>query len=115
MKIYVFLMMGSILFMTSCSAKLTTSMQKNYPPLDYREEVTVFGKNETAPPTAEKLGTIKVGDSGFSVKCSYATVLERAKTESRKVGGNAIKITRHKYPGFWSSCHRITVDVLKVN
>jgi hypothetical protein len=41
-------------------------------------------------------------------------VIEKAKTESRKVGGNALKITQHKTPDFWSSCHRITAEVLKI-
>jgi len=115
MKINVFLFIGSILLLTSCSAKLTSSMQKTYAPLDYKEEVRVFELGEETPPNAEKLGTIKVGDSGFSVICDYATVLDKAITESRKVGGNALKITEHKLPDIWSSCHRITADVLKVD
>ena len=115
MKINVFLIIGSILILTSCSAKLTSSMQKTYAPLDYKEEVRVFGVGEEIPSNAEKLGTIKVGDSGFSVNCNYATVLDKAKTESRKVGGNALKITKHKKPDLWSSCHRITADVYKID
>jgi hypothetical protein len=74
----------------------------------------VLGIEEKIPSNAEKLGTIKVGDSGFSVDCNYATVLDKAKTESRKVGGNVLKITKHKGPDLWSSCHRITADVYKV-
>jgi hypothetical protein len=115
MKNKFFLILGSILLLTSCSARLTSSLQKTYAPLDYREEVRVFEIGEEIPPNAEKLGTIKVGDSGFSVNCNYATVLDKAKTESRKVGGNVLKITKHKRPDVWSSCHRITADVFKVD
>ena len=115
MKINIFLIIGSALFLTSCSAKLTSSIQRAYAPLDYTEEVRVFALGEETPPNAEKLGTIKVGDSGFSFNCSYAVVVEKAKTESRKVGGNAIKITKHKRPDIWSSCHRITAEVLRVD
>jgi hypothetical protein len=114
MKIAAFLIFGSILFLTSCSPKLTSSMQTTYASLDYMEEVFVFGIDEQTPPDAEVLGTIKVGDTGFSTNCDYATALDKAKTESRKVGGNALKITKHSLPDIWSSCHRITVDVLKV-
>lgn len=89
-------------------------MQKTYAPLDYREEVRVFEIEEKIPSDAEKLGTIKVGDSGFSIKCNYATVIDKAKMESRKVGGNVLKITKHKRPDLWSSCHRITADIYKV-
>ena len=75
----------------------------------------VFEIKEEIPSNAEKLGTIKVGDSGFSIICNYATVLDKAKIESRKVGGNVLKITKHKKPDLWSSCHRITADVFKVD
>ena len=115
MRINVFFIIGSILFLTSCSAKLTSSMQRTYAPLDYQEEVRVFELGEETPPNAEKLGTIKVGDSGFSTNCDYAVVIDKAKTESRKVGGNALKITEHKTPDIWSSCHRITAEVLRVD
>ena len=114
MKTNVFLIIGSLLFFTSCSARLTSSMQKTYAPLDYKEEVRVFEIGEEIPPNSEKLGTIKVDDSGFSTNCGYAIVLDKAKTESRRVGGNALKITEHKNPDLWSSCHRITADVYKV-
>ena len=115
MKIKFLLIIGTILFLTSCSAKLTSSLLKTYPPLHYLEEVRVFSINESIPPNAEKLGTIKIGDSGFSTNCNYATVVDMAKIEARKVGGNAIKITQHKKPDFLSSCHRINADVLRID
>jgi hypothetical protein len=113
-KIHLLFVLAAILFLASCSAKLTSSMQKTYAPLDYEQEVRIFELNETAPANAEKLGTIKVGDSGFSTNCDYNFVLEKATLEARKSGGNAIKITEHKTPDIWSTCHRITADVLKV-
>ena len=115
MKISVFLIIGSVLFLTSGSAKLTSSMQKTYAPLDYKEEVRVFEIGEEILSNAEKLGTIKVGDSGFSIHCNYATVFDKAKTEARKVGGNVLKINKHKKPDLWSSCHRITAEVFKTD
>ena len=105
----------AIVFLASCSAKLTSSMQQTYAPLDYKQDVRVFDLNEPAPANAEKLGTIKVGDSGFSTNCDYDVVLDKAKTEARRVGGNALKITKHKTPDFMSTCHRIIAEVLKVN
>ena len=113
-KINVLIILASILLLNSCAAKLTSSMQKTYAPLDYKQEVRVFEIEEQTPPDAEKLGTIKVGDSGFSTDCDYTVVIDKAKTEARKVGGNALKITKHSLPDIWSSCHRITADVLKV-
>ena len=66
------------------------------------------------PDKSEILGECKIGDSGFSTKCDYNTVLETLKSEARKVGGNAIKITKHKSPDFGSTCHRMTATILKL-
>ena len=115
MKFKFLLVTGTILLMTSCSAKLTSSIFKTYPPLHYQEDVRVFKPNEAVPSNAEKLGTVKVGDSGFSIDCNYATVLDMAKIEARKVGANALKITQHKKPDFLSTCHRIIADVLRID
>jgi hypothetical protein len=110
-----FLFTGVILFLTSCSPKLTSTIHKTYPPLQYPAEVKVFEIYESVPLNAEKLGTVKVGDSGFSINCNYAAVLDMTKNEARRVGGNAVKITEHKYPDLISSCHRITADVLRIS
>lgn len=115
MRKILLLIIGIVLLMTSCSPKLTSVMLKTYPQLQYQNEVMVFGVNEPAPPNAEKLGSIKIGDSGFSTNCGYTTVLDMAKMEARKVGGNAVKITQHKLPDFVSTCHRITADVLRID
>jgi hypothetical protein len=106
---------GIILFLTSCSPKLTSTMLKSYPPLNYQKEVRVFTINEPVPSSAERLGTIKIGDSGFSINCNYAKVIEIAKDEARKVGGNVIKITQHRVPDLVSTCHRITADIMKLD
>ncbi|MCL2072973.1 MAG: DUF2846 domain-containing protein [Marinilabiliaceae bacterium] len=114
MKVNLYLIIGGILILTSCSAKLTSSIQKTYAPLDYKEEVRIFELGEEIPPNAEKLGTIKIGDSGFSTNCNYDVVIEKAMLASRKVGGNALKITEHYTPDILSSCHRIIADVLRI-
>lgn len=114
MKTRVFLILGSILFLTSCAARVTSTIHSAYLPLDFREEVIVFGLNEEVPPSAKNLGTIRVGDSGFSTRCDFATVLEAAKMEARAVGGNVLQITEHRTPDFWSTCHRITAEVFRL-
>ncbi|MBK8805351.1 MAG: hypothetical protein IPO21_01345 [Bacteroidales bacterium] len=42
-------------------------------------------------------------------------MLENAKIEARKMGGNLIKIVEHKYPDILSTCHRIIVNVYKAD
>ena len=62
------------------------------------------------------LGHIKIGDTGFTTKNgNYAAVLNIAKDEARKAGGNVVKITKHKSPDMLSSMHRIEADILRVD
>ena len=113
MRIYFFLFVVVVLLLTSCVAKLTSSIQKTYAPLDYKQEVIVFEIDEEMPVDAEKLGTIKVRDSGLT-DSDDLVVIDKAKIEVRKVGGNALKITQYKTPNLWSYYHRITADVFKI-
>lgn len=108
-------MIAVLLSVTSCNPKITTTISRTYPPIDYREEVTVIGLGDIEPDNAEFIGQVRIGDSGFSTNCSYAVVLEKALLEARKAGGNAIKIIEHQLPSaFGSSCHRITAKILKI-
>jgi len=101
---------------TACSPKVSKNITQSYAPLDYKEDVVVLDLQTPIPDGADHIGTIKIGDSGFSTDCDWNTVIETAKVEARKVGGNAIKITEHKPPStFGSGCHRITAVVLRID
>ena len=114
MKINVFQALMSILLLTSCAARVTSTIHQTHLPLSDEEKVIVFGLHEEVPPNAEKLGTVRVGDSGLTIRCDFVTVLAKAKTEARKVGGNVLSITEHRIPDFWSTCHRITTEVFRM-
>ena len=109
------LVLGIVFCLASCSPKISTSIRKEYETLHYEENVVVLQTNDKQPEDAEVLGIVKVGDTGFSTKCNYETVLDKAKLEARKAGGNAIRITKHKEPDFWSTCHRIDALILKLS
>lgn len=114
-KIHGLILISGLILFSSCSPKISTSLSKNYPPLDYKQEVVVIGLDQAEPENAEVLGQVKIGDTGFSTKCSYDIVIDKAKLEARKAGGNAIKIIEHKPPtAMGSTCHRITAKILKV-
>ncbi len=105
-----------ILLLNSCSPKISTNIGKKYPALDYKQDVLVIELNQPEPDGAEILGEVKIGDNGLTTDCSYETVIDKAKMEARKVGGNAVKITQHKLPSaMGSSCHRISARIIRVN
>lgn len=106
---------GCILILYACAPSVSTSISKHYPPLDYREEVKVIGLKEPMPANAEEIGSVKIGDSGFSTDCGWDIALEKAVNEARKRGGNAIKIIKHTPPNMGSTCHRITALILRVS
>jgi hypothetical protein len=115
MKPVMTFLIACALILNSCGPKISTSISKSYPTLDYREEVRVFGLHEQIPNKSEVLGIVRSGDTGFSTDCGWDIVIARAKAEARKAGGNAIKITDHTPPSILgSSCHRITAKILRV-
>ena len=104
-----------LFFLTACSPKINTQITKTYPTISYNQEVKVFGLKTVLPANVEVIGSVKIGDSGLTLNCTYEIVLENAKNEARKIGGNAIIITEHLYPNLLgSSCHRIKAHILKI-
>lgn len=104
-----------LVVLSACAPKMSTNISHRYAPLDYREEVQVLEIDDPDPNDFEVLGTVKLGDTGFSVDCGREEVIDKAKMEARKVGGNGIKIIKHTLPDFASSCHRITANIIKVS
>ena len=60
-------------------------------------------------------GMLKFRDSGFTTDCGYNTVVDQAKTEARKAGGNVVKLTEVKKPSaLGSTCYRIEANILYI-
>lgn len=110
-----FFLMTVLIFLSSCSPRITTSIQKSYEPIAYTEEIKVINSLIDVPQGAEILGKVNVDDSGFTTNCSYDTMLNVVMLEARKAGGNAICITNHLTPDFSSSCHRILANIYKID
>jgi len=104
------------LALASCSPRITTQVTKSYTPIDFKQEIKVYDLMDPVPGKSEEIGFVKIGDTGFSTNCNFENVLNLAKIEARKSGGNAIKIIDHILPSaFGSSCHQITAKILKVS
>jgi hypothetical protein len=58
---------------------------------------------------------VEVTDSGFSTGCGYDQVVELARAEVRKAGGNYLYISSHRPPDVISSCHRIVGTIFLVD
>lgn len=114
MKRFLILLAGSLL-LHACGPKVRTSLvSKSYAPLAYDEEVVVIHPGDEVPKEAIQVGSLKIGDGGFSTRCKYETVMAAAQLEARKAGGNLIYVTEHRPPDFFSTCHRIKAHIFKI-
>lgn len=95
--------------LSGCSPKVYTSIRTSHPARTAGSPVLVYEPADSLPDTYEMevLGTIKIKDTGFSVGCNYPTVIQKAKDEVNKIGGNGLYISTHRLPGLKSSCHQI--------
>ena len=117
MKAPYFLVLALLLFLCSCgSMRITTSIVKKYPSLQEDEPIEVYFNTSEVPIESEALGIVRAFDSGTSNKCDSLTAVEHLKTEARKVGGNAVKVTKYIKPSHWgSSCHQMEGAILRIH
>lgn len=114
MKKTIFLFLP-ILFI-ACSPKVKSKITSQYTALAANEPVLIFDKTEAIPAEALPIGTVKIGDTGFSVDCGWDVTIEKAKEAARAAGGNVLKITEHKQPSpMGSSCDRIKAEIYKLD
>ncbi|MBT3748109.1 MAG: trypsin-like serine protease [Bacteroidetes bacterium] len=99
---------------TGCTSTVSTTRTTSLPPTPASEQIIVYGLNDAIPPNAKNIGMIKIGDSGFSIDCGWDQVLESAKLECRKIGGNAIKLASINEPDIMSTCYRITAYAMRL-
>lgn len=95
---------------TSCGSTKRVSVLNPATPLTTNAVVEVLGVGQKVPEGAKLLGHVKIGDSGFSVKCTYADAIAALQVQARAMGSNIVQITKHTEPNMWSTCHRIQAD-----
>lgn len=101
------------LLLSGCASTIRTTSTSNYPPTPNNEPIIVYGLNDAIPSNTKNIGTIKIGDSGFSIDCGWNQAIEKAKRECRRIGGNGIKLVSVYEPDFSSTCYRITAYVIR--
>ncbi|MFD1064289.1 hypothetical protein ACFQ1Q_13620 [Winogradskyella litorisediminis] len=105
MKKLVFIL---ILFtVTACGPKVRSVINTQRQPLPYNATVIVVAYDENPDIIGEEIGEVKIQDGGLAAQCSYYENVQNLKAEARESGANLIKITKHKKPDGWSTCHRV--------
>jgi len=104
-----------VILLSSCSPKITTSVIEKEKPLPKNAIVIVYNKNDTLPAITKKLGTTRVNDNVSTAEFDCNSVVEIAKLEASKAGGNAIRIIKHQLPNLLNTGHEVYADILKVD
>ena len=107
---YVLILLSFWIF--SCNPKISTSVLNQMPALEENAEILVTKNKEEIPSQHEVIGSVKIRDTGFTTNCSYPVVIDAAKSEARKIGGNTLFITNHQTPNLMSSCHQINANII---
>ncbi|WP_282042894.1 DUF922 domain-containing protein [Winogradskyella flava] len=99
---------------TACSPKLKTNIDKTLVPLSEDALVIVLDISDDQTIVEELIGSIIAKDGGLAVNCTYYENILNLKALARQSGANVVKITEHKIPDKWSTCHRLKANIYKV-
>ncbi len=80
---------------------------------DYKNCDIIIKKFMTITDSLQKVGEIKLGESGFAVACSEALALEILKNEGCTLNANIVNIVDETRPDLWSSCYRCSAEFYK--
>lgn len=101
--------------LNSCGAAVQVSRTgQSFAPLSSNESVQVYDKGEV-PAGATKVGSIRIGDTGFTVGQTLDVALDRAIEQCRKLGGNALEVTQILMPDSWSTSYRVTANAYRIS
>jgi hypothetical protein len=101
-----------ILSISSCTHKITRTgydINKTY----YKTCDIIVTKNLSASDSLQKVGEIRLGDTGFSAACNEAQAIEILKNEGCAIGANIVHITEDSRADALSSCYRCSAVFYK--
>ena len=99
-----------IIFLTSCSHRVVRTGY-DVKELSYKNCNVIIKKNKAPSKNiASKVGSIKLGDNGFSIDCNEEDALNILKNEACALNADLIVITKENRVDLWSSCYRCTAD-----
>jgi hypothetical protein len=74
-------------------------------------EIAISNYQNPRPP-GPVIGSITVGDTGFSTGCSAEQVNQIIKERACEAGAEMVYITKWSPPDFWSTCYRASADLM---
>ena len=78
-------------------------------------EIDTYEQGEAIEADYTLIGTLWLGESGFSESCGYEDALYLARKKARELGADAIQVDEVKRPDFMSTCYRVGVNIIEYN
>lgn len=111
-KLFLFVL-GAVLIV-SCGTLKQVSVMNYATPLAPDAPVQIIGIGQKVPAGAELLGSVRIGDTGFTMTSSYEDEIKDLQKQARGMGGNLAQILWHKEPNLIHICHRLQADIYLV-
>ena len=90
----------------TCAIPISKVFRKS-PEIVNPNQVHIVEIGDSIGDSYEVVGTVNITDKLLTARCGYDYVINLAKNETSKNGGNALALRKHKKPDIWSTCHRI--------
>ncbi len=104
------------IFLLGCAPSVKRIDYHEYPILNGPECVVYL--EEPIPgfePAGDKVGSIKIGDTGFSLNCAYGDVIKILKKEACGLQANYVLVREESREGTrGSSCYRVKADFYRM-
>ena len=88
---------SALILLSSCSPRIISVIKKTHSS-NFNDSVFLYEINQTVNCNYEDLGTFKIDNTDLTKLSKYDKIINYAKSEARKIGGNAIKILDHTGP-----------------
>lgn len=97
----------AIIVLASCTPAIQKNISSDYEQEVQPQDIAVFKPDMVLPEDAQKIGSIEIGDTGFTTDCSLTKVVNLAREKASQQGAHAIKLTNVNEPDLASTCYRI--------
>lgn len=105
----------ALLVVAGCApAVQVTTVEQESGPREQNCQVVMFREGRQERPEGTKIGSIEVGDTGFSINCSAEKVNRILRERACAAGADVVYVKNWKLPSFASSCYRAQADFYKI-
>lgn len=109
------LLLCLLLTLTGCTTAVTYKQKGASAPAKAADDaIFVYREGMKIPRPFEVMGTVHVGDTGFTtVGGSLDDVMKKVIENARQKGADAVQVTSIKAPDFWSTIYRVDANLLR--